>query len=228
METNDGTTASEEPARPPGPRMMQLFIAVEANAALQAALHDVQRTLQRRGALPVRWETPAKMHITLQFLGDVVAGHLPALTVALRAAVVPHRAFMLRAGAVGAFPDLRAPRVLWVDVAGEVRALLALQRDVAHAVRRLEGIVMDRKGFRPHVTIGRVRTGAGDQPEQRAVAAALAQPVTVPAALLPVRAVALVRSITEAGGARYTVLERFPLVEGRNDAGDPAIGIPVV
>ncbi len=192
--------------------MMRLFIAVESNAAMQAALLDVQRTLQRRGALPVRWEPPAKMHLTLQFLGNVVVGHIPDLVSALRGAVTPHRSFALRTGEVGAFPDMQEPRVLWMDVAGEVDALLALQRDVAGAVRGLEGIVADRKAFRPHLTIGRVRTGARDQPGLRAVAAALARPVAVPTASLPVREVALIRSITGAGGARYTVRERFPLV----------------
>ena len=224
METDDPATVDREALQRNDPRPMRLFVAVETNAAMQAALSDVQRALARRGALPVRWEPPAKQHITLRFLGNVAIGHLPALVAALRSAAAPHRAFTLRAGETGAFPDTRRPRVLWVGVTGEVGALLALQRDVATAVRGLEeGAVADHTAFHPHVTIGRVRTGAQGQPGLRAVADALARPVAVRAALLPVREIALVHSLTGAGGARYTVQERFPLVEGESDAGDPAI-----
>jgi 2'-5' RNA ligase len=210
--------------RPNGPRLLRLFIALETNAAMQTALREAQRTLQRREELPVRWTPLAQMHLTLQFLGNVMAVHVPALDAALRGAVSPHAAVLLRAGAVGAFPSTHAPRVLWLDVRGEVDALTALQRDVARAVWEVEGVVADRKAFRPHLTLGRVREGKRDMPGANAVAAALARPVAVPTAAWPVGEVALIRSVLGAGGPRYTVLGRYPLRGGETaDARGPTI-----
>jgi 2'-5' RNA ligase len=214
-------TANDEKADG-GPRQLRLFIALETNPAMQAALQEAQRTLQRRGELPVRWVPVAQMHLTLQFLGNVMAAHVPALADAIRFAIMPHHAFLLRSGAVGAFPNAQAPRVLWLDVRGEVEALLVVQRDVAHAVTHVEGVVADRKPFRPHLTLGRVREGKRDRPGANAVAAALARPVAVPTAAWRVGEVALIRSVLGAGGPRYTVLERFPLRGGETaDARGP-------
>jgi 2'-5' RNA ligase len=201
------------------PQLLRLFIALETNAAMQAALVAAQEALQRRGgsplgSMPVRWVPPAQMHLTLQFLGNVVAAHVPALVEALHRAITPQRALLLCAGSVGAFPTNDAPRVLWLDVRAEVDALMALQRAISRAVQHVDDIVADRKPFRPHLTLGRVRHGERDRQGLDAIAAALARPVAIPAAAWPITEVALIRSVLGSGGPRYTVLERFPLHGG--------------
>ncbi len=206
---NESLNPSPYPADP-----WRLFIAVETNEPMQQTVARVQRTLQQRGELPVRWTASAQTHLTLQFYGNVVAMHVPALIAAIGPAVVRCPLLLLRAGEVGAFPSLDAPRVLWLDMRGEVERLIALQRAVAAASQSVAGIVAERKPFRPHLTLGRVRIGHRDMPGMHAVAGALARPVPVPATGWPVSSVALIRSVLGAGGSRYTVLERFPLDTG--------------
>jgi 2'-5' RNA ligase len=201
-------------SQPSGPRMVRLFIALETNDAMQHAVATVQRSLQRRGDLPVRWVAPPQVHLTLQFLGNVVAARVPSLVEAIAPAAAPHPAMLLRAGEVGAFPSVDAPRVLWLGVRGGADHLLALQQAVRDRVRGVEGVVADRKPFRPHLTLGRVRAGRRDMPGLSAIAAALVRPVAVPPTAWPVRSVALIRSVLGPGGSRYTVLERFPLRDG--------------
>lgn len=198
----------------PGPRMIRLFIALELNEAMQQAMAAVQRSLRQRGDLPVRWVASQQAHLTLQFLGNVVTTHVPMLVRAVAPAVARYPTMLLRAGEVGAFPSVDAPRVLWLGVRGSDDGLIALQRAVADAVRTVAGVVADRKPFRPHLTLGRVQSGRRDTPGLTAIAAALARPVAVPPAAWPVGEVALIRSILGPGGSRYTVLERFPLKDG--------------
>jgi RNA 2',3'-cyclic 3'-phosphodiesterase len=198
----------------PGPRMVRLFIALETNEAMQQTVVAVQRSLRQRGDLPVRWVAPQQVHLTLQFLGNVVAAHIPSLVHAVEPAVATHAAMLLRAGEVGAFPSVDAPRVLWLGVRGGDDTLLALQRAVRNAVRDVEGVVADRQPFRPHLTLGRARAGRRDMPGLTTIAAALARPVAVPPTAWPVRSVALIRSVLGPGGSRYTTLERFPLRDG--------------
>jgi RNA 2',3'-cyclic 3'-phosphodiesterase len=203
----------------PSPRFQRLFIALETNEAVQHAVAEVQRTLRRRGesipsGMPVRWVQPAKVHLTLQFLGNVVSTHIPPLIAALAPAVARHDALFLRADTVGAFPSVDAPRVLWLGLRGEDDGLMALQRAVTDAVRTVEGVVADRKPFHPHLTLGRVERLHRDAPGMTAVVSALRRPVAVPPAAWPVESVALIRSVLGAGGSRYTVLERFPLRNG--------------
>src|SRR3954471_2338544 len=84
-------------------RLLRLFIALETNAAMQQAIDAAQQAVRRRGDMPVRWTNPAQAHLTLQFLGNVVAERVPALVEAVKPAVVQHHALFLRAGEVGAF-----------------------------------------------------------------------------------------------------------------------------
>ncbi len=197
------------------PRFQRLFIALETNEAVQRAVAAVQQTLRRRGdPLPVRWVRPEQVHLTLQFLGNVMSAHIPSLTGTVAPAVAMHNALFLRADAVGAFPSAEAPRVLWLGLRGGDDRLMALQQSVAEAVRTVEGVVADRKPFRPHLTLGRVERLHRDAPGMAAIVAALSRPVSVPPAAWPVQSVALIRSVLGAGGPRYTVLERFPLRNG--------------
>lgn len=211
------------------PRFQRLFIALETNDAMQRTIASVQQTLRRRGgspqgSMPVRWVEPTQVHLTLQFLGPVVSTHIPSLIAALVPAVATHDALLLRADAVGAFPSTDAPRVLWLGLRSADDGLCALQRAVTEAVRAVEGVVVDRKPFRPHLTLGRVERLHRDAPGFTALRAALRRPVTAPVAAWPVENVALIRSVLGAGGSRYTVLERFPLrgfgMESRRDEGD--------
>ncbi len=214
---------------PLSPRMLRLFIALETNDAMQHAVADVQQTLRRRGgspqgSMPVRWVEPTKVHLTLQFLGNVVSTHIPSLNDALAPAVATHDALFLRADAVGAFPSTDTPRVLWLGLRGGDDRLRALQRAVTEAVRTVEGAVADRKPFRPHLTLGRVARLHRDAPGIATIVAALNRPIHVPPTAWPVESVALIRSVLGAGGSRYTVLERFPLrssgTESRRNEGD--------
>ncbi len=199
-----------------GPRFQRLFIALETNEAVQRAVAEVQQTLERRGGspqgrMPVRWVRPAQVHLTLQFLGTVVSAHIPSLIAAVAPSVARHTAFFLRSDAVGAFPSVEAPRVLWLGLRGDDDALHSLQRSVADAVRAVDGVVADRKPFQPHLTLGRVERSHRDAPGMTVMAEALRRPVAVSPAPWSVESVALIRSILGAGGSRYTVVERFPL-----------------
>lgn len=195
--------------------MLRLFLALEANDAVQEAVAAAQRTLRRRGDLPVRWTNPGQSHLTLQFFGNVVAEHLPALAEAVQPAVAPFAPLLLREGALGAFPDTDAPRVLWLGLRGDVPELRAMQHALAAAVATVAGVVADRKPFNAHLTLGRVESGRRDTGGVRAVAEAIARPVAVPPVAWPIGHVALVRSVLGAGGSRYTTLMTFPLTGTR-------------
>lgn len=212
--------ATEADTAPP-PRFQRLFIALETNEAVQHAVAEVQQTLRRRGGshqgnMPVRWVKPVQVHLTLQFLGNVVSAHIPSLAAAVAPVVAMHDALLLRVGEVGAFPSVDSPRVLWLGLRGEKDRLMALQRSVAEAVRAVEGVVADRKPFQPHLTLGRVERQRRDAPGLATIAAALSRSVAVPLAAWSVESVALIRSVLGAGGSRYTVLERFPLRNGEH------------
>ncbi len=195
------------------PRLLRLFLAVEGNAAVRAAVQEAQAVLRRRGEPPVRWTHPNDAHLTLQFFGNVRAVHLPEIEAAAAPVAARHVPFLLRVGDLGAFPSREDPRTLWLDIAGETDALLSLQRDLAAAMLAVVGVVADRKAFRPHLTLGRAESRR-DTAGASATVAALARPLAVPATPWPVARFVLMRSLpAPGGGKRYTVLSAFGLGE---------------
>ncbi len=61
---------------------------------------------------------------------------------------------------LGAFPEQKAPKVIWVGVS-EPPLLMTMQKKLKNAVAAL-GIPLETRPYRPHLTLGRIRKGGGD------------------------------------------------------------------
>ena len=135
--------------------MLRSFIAVELPQEFQQAI--ARETAGLRTALPrplVRWVAPENVHLTLKFLGDVSPSNLEVLAEALAAEARNHTPFEAYVGKLGAFPNPRRPRVLWIGFLAQA-PLSALQRGVEASCARL-GYPPESRGFSPHLTIGRL------------------------------------------------------------------------
>jgi len=89
--------------------------------------------------------------VTLAFLGEVSESTMDNLMTGLGAVEAPVLGLAI-AGA-GTFPDRGAPRVLWAGLTGDLPALTALAKTGARRARHAR-IRLDRKPFRPHLTLG--------------------------------------------------------------------------
>lgn len=137
-----------------------------------AALDHLDGALRRvrdRPAAP-RWLGRDTQHVTLAFFGEVPERQVPRLTGALAAAIGTPEVHLRLAGA-GTFPERGAPRVLWVGVDGDLEVLAALAGAAADAARGV-GVPVDRRPYRPHLTIGRWPAGIAE-PAARKLTAAL-------------------------------------------------------
>jgi 2'-5' RNA ligase len=190
------------------PEQPRLFVAVELDGHVQGALDRLQHDLQRRGLHGLRWVRPEGIHLTLKFLGETPREKVAAITQALAASaagVPPHE---LSLGKVGTFGSRGSPRVLWVDLEGDLGPLLRLVEQVERALVPF-GFPPEGRRFSPHLTLARVRPESA-----REVAGPLAQAVgavSAPKAAINVREVSLMLSKLGPGGAVYTQLEAFPL-----------------
>ncbi len=174
---------------------MRAFIAVELSEAVRAEVARLQETLRSAGA-DVKWVEPENLHLTLKFLGEIDESRVAQVEEALRSAVSPFRSFSFRLEGVGAFPRVNSPKVLWVGV-GEGKPKLA----------ELGAAVEKRCAFSPHLTIGRVRSGAGlAQLIQQLEAAEFRASVSTPAEKL-----VLFQSTLSSHGSIYTPLREILL-----------------
>jgi RNA 2',3'-cyclic 3'-phosphodiesterase len=176
---------------------MRLFIAVPLPESVKIALETASASLGQnlpRGA--IRWVRPAQMHLTLRFLGETAVSQLPSLQDQLTQLTSQHPSFVLQLNGIGVFPSRKKPRVVWAGLGGEVAALQALQAGLATRLLNL-GWPQEKRPFRPHITLGRVKDAKKAQKLRLDVALAGLE--------IGVTAVHLVQSELRPSGAVYTV-----------------------
>lgn len=188
---------------------MRLFVALLLSEAWLDALRQVQARLRELDApRSVRWVDPANIHLTLRFIGEFDPERLEALRAALDAAVCAHAAPHLAPAGLGAFPNPARARVLWVGIQESGERLGMLQSAVEDAVQGV-GLPAERRGFRPHLTLGRVRDPRRGLPSELVRALSTeAVPGWTPA---PETRVALMRSHLSPRGAHYESLHTWEL-----------------
>lgn len=178
---------------------MRTFVAFNLPAAERARIAAALGGLHTR-PLPVRWTDADGLHLTLKFLGDIEGVEVSRIDDALREIAQQYDPLELRIGGIGAFPSLRRANVLWIGVQPEPD-LMSLHADVELAMSRL-GYAREQKPFRPHITVGRLRTGAR-APDVERMVGDVAYESTVRVATID-----LMRSHLSRDGARYEPLLR--------------------
>ncbi len=193
---------------PPGAGA-RLFVAVDVGDAVRA---EAARVIQALGARleaakkppKITWVSPAALHVTLRFIGEVDEAAVPALCAQL-APPIAMAPFEVEWRGVGVFPSPKHPRALWLGVVSGGAALGTLEAEVT---RRLVGTLdPEARPLLPHLTLGRVKmAGAGvDWPK-------LLQSTEVRGARSVVDRVTLYRSQLSRQGPHYTGLVSAPLV----------------
>jgi 2'-5' RNA ligase len=181
-------------------RPERLFIGVpvttEARAAIASAL---PRTL------PGKLVSPEKWHFTLRFLGSTTSEARDSVIDRLSTATLGPE-FQVRFSELGAFPNSRRARILWLGLSrGDVRLseLAAIAEDAA----RIAGFAAESRRFTPHLTISRI------DPPQNLAALLARHSYDVE---MPVCELVLYRSRLGRGQAIYEKVASFELAAARS------------
>jgi 2'-5' RNA ligase len=185
--------------------MIRSFIAIDLPEATRHALAAVQEHLKQSGA-GVRWVKPSSIHLTLKFLGNIHPAQVEDIARAVAQEVRDQPPITLGAAGLGAFPSRRKPRVLWIGMEGEVQRLTRIQSRVENALQLL-GFAREKRAFRPHLTIGRVK----DRRRLQSLIDAMAELKIPEFDSFDVTEIILYKSDLRPTGAIYTKLHRMPL-----------------
>ena len=202
--------------------LVRAFIAIELPSEILEPIARLQTRVQQ--AVPpglVRWVHPEGIHLTLKFLGDVEQSRLPEIETGLCDACAPYAPFSLRFGDLGCFSNPQRPRVVWVGVQDTSGTLTDLHNAIERAIAPL-GFPTDRRGFHPHLTLGRVknaRPSARKTAEWADLGAYLTR-AEVRVGQMQAQAVHLMRSELLPFGAVYTALAVCPLGGGEANPTD--------
>ena len=173
---------------------MRCFVAIKPAGPLLTQVAAVQDELRPAGA-DVRWIGPEELHLTLRFFGDLDDAAVSRLRKALGGVAASQSRFTLTYAGLGEFP-----RVVWVGGSHDADPLAA-------AIEAASGLPPDKYGFKPHLTIGRIRSERGGKPLSAAIAARKAVAIGADA----VTEFSLIQSTLLPQGPVYEVLESYAL-----------------
>ena len=117
----------------------------------------MQEELKAAGAgSGVTWVAPENIHLTLKFCGEVTNEDVPEAGEIISSCLEGFRPFQLSVRGIGAFPNPERPRVVFAEAVDEPSVLKEIYTKLNGELGRV-GVKREKRGFRSHVTIGRVR-----------------------------------------------------------------------
>lgn len=111
--------------------------------------------LARTGA-DLKLVKPENIHITMRFLGNIAPPMVDSIYEIMQK--VSFSPFDVEIRDLGAFPKLQYARVVWAGIKNGAEQLSNISSQLEPNLRGL-GFRPDRKGFSPHLTFARVRSG---------------------------------------------------------------------
>lgn len=141
--------------------MLRAFIAMELSPLIHQKLDQIIQILISLDVSPVRWVPAHNIHITLKFLGDVTGQQINDLSTALQKEMPLHHPFEIHVGGLGAFPNSKRARVLWVGL--QAPPELAQLQNRVETITAQMGFPKEERRFSPHLTLGRVNQKATPQ-----------------------------------------------------------------
>jgi 2'-5' RNA ligase len=183
---------------------LRLFIAARPPDPVLRGLEEISGKLASRGD-GVKWVRSVGVHLTLKFLGGVDEKMVRAIDEAAAPCTRGVGEIRLSVGRVGAFPDMRRPRIVWVGLSGDIERLQAVQEALEEACFAL-GFPKEGRPFRPHLTLGRVKDRLSVDTMKK-----IEQSKDVVLGDMVVAEIELIKSDLMPSGAVYTTLSHYPL-----------------
>ena len=132
------------------------FVAVDLDEpVIRERIVSAQEGLEQTRA-QLKLVDPNIMHLTLRFLGEIPQTTVDRVKEILDSAKFTQ--FQAEFKGLGAFPNLNRINVIWVGITQGHEQLNEIFHQIEPKLRQI-GLPPDNKGFSPHLTIARVRTG---------------------------------------------------------------------
>ena len=132
--------------------MHRLFVAIRPPVPVRQLL------LANMGGISgARWQSDDQLHLTLRFIGEVDRHLAEDVHAALGG--IHHPPFELALNGIGCFDRRGFPDAVWAGVTPHEQ-VKALHKKVDAALLRV-GVPADERAFLPHITLARLRRGAG-------------------------------------------------------------------
>lgn len=187
---------------------MRSFISLNVSSATKDEFYkiqnDVKKNIGESQINRIRWEQRNKFHMTLFFLGDVLPEKVKEISYELQSVSFNDQTngIFFKANSINAFPNLKYPRVLIVELFNEDKKAVELYDNIKQVLSQFD-FKPDKK-FHPHITLGRVKKN------QKVNLIEIADKISFNLSF-SINNFYLMESKLDYRGSVYKIINRFPL-----------------
>ncbi|MCP4667283.1 MAG: RNA 2',3'-cyclic phosphodiesterase [Deltaproteobacteria bacterium] len=186
------------------------FLAFELPPEIKSIVSHASQDMSRF-PIDVRWVKVNNIHLTMVFMGNIHPENLKGIGENVERVCHRYGPFDISLKGAGVFANRRNPRVLWVGLKGALERMSHF-KGALHKHLRPFGVKVEKRSFRPHLTLGRFPKGARPGP---ALDELLTKYEDLGSPVCSLGQLVMFRSDLKPGGAEYTNLKAWPL-EGRH------------
>ncbi|MBU0468426.1 MAG: RNA 2',3'-cyclic phosphodiesterase [Candidatus Omnitrophica bacterium] len=135
---------------------IRTFIAVNINDAILNEINKAQEHFKKIDC-DVQWVKTLNMHLTLKFLGEIEQKSVTKVIEKLEFLTKHIRSIQTKLSQLGAFPKIEKPKVIWAGLEDNANEIADLVEAIDNTLGK-EGFKKEDHSFKPHVTIGRIRS----------------------------------------------------------------------
>ena len=146
---------------------LRVFLALDLDEPVKKQLIRLRQRLDASAA-DVRWVHSQQIHLTMKFLGDISDKMAVDICRLCQNVAAEFEPFEFEVSRAGCFANHGKPRVLWVGVLDPSGSVRRLHERLEKTLAPL-GLRRELRAFKPHVTLGRVRSGKNAQDLRDAV-----------------------------------------------------------
>ncbi|MFW6134444.1 MAG: RNA 2',3'-cyclic phosphodiesterase [Elusimicrobiota bacterium] len=181
---------------------MRLFIAIPISEDIRKGIEDIQDDLKKKLKKgKIRWVEPHKIHLTLNFLGNIESEKKDKIIQAMKKSVKEAKQFKIEIKNGGVFPSARRPRVLWIGCQDTENKVTDIKKKLDKELKVI-GYKREKRKYTPHLTVGRIKY---IRKNSKMIDFLLNQDINL--GILKVNKIHLVESVLSPKGAQYSVVE---------------------
>lgn len=134
---------------------MRAFLAIEIENYLKEDIIKTQNIIDNTNSAKIKYVEENNLHLTLKFFGDINPRKEKQINKIIEKTINDYSEYTLKFNKVGAFPNIKHPRVIWIGATDKKNNTINLIKQLDEQFSKI-GFKKERD-YVPHLTIGRVK-----------------------------------------------------------------------
>lgn len=135
---------------------IRAFIGLEISSGIRRELVSIQKNLHKLQG-DIAWVKCDNLHLSIRFLGNITPEQIKDIEKISAKVARELKIFPLSLGALGVFPNIYSPKVIWAGISSGYNQVTKLHTLIDKELTSINFKTADRH-FHPHITLARIKS----------------------------------------------------------------------